>query len=174
MLTTLEDDGRIEVLSNSALGTHLRIVNYESYQAFSSYKREGLRTDAEQIVNKKKAVKAVKTVSNKQANALWDIWLEELSPKPPHPKLTNSRQSVLVSLYNEQLSSNGSDPLVLFRRVLKAVKRSPHHMKTRAYQLPESLFRNEERREQWVHRAVAAATATPHTPTVSRNWSVDK
>jgi hypothetical protein len=171
MLKTLEDDGRIKILSNSTLGTLVKVVNYESYQSFSAYKKQGLRTDAEQMQHKSKAVKAI---NKTQANALWAVWLDELSPKAPHPRLTDTRKSVLVSLYNEQLSSNGSDPLVLFRKVLKAVKRSDHHMKTRAYQLPESLFRTVERREQWTHRALAKTKATNRTPTVSRDWSVDK
>ena len=174
LLRQLEDDGRIEVLSNSALGTHLKIVNYKSYQDFSSYRKRELGTDPEQIQNKSKAVKAVKAINNTQAGALWAIWLDELSPKPPHPRLTDKRKSVLVALYNEQLTRNGTDPLVLFRKVMKAVKGSSHHMSTRAYQLPESLFRSEERRESWTHRALAKAKATNITPTVSRDWSVDK
>ena len=180
MLKQLEDDGRIEVLSNSALGTHLKIVNYESYQDFSSYKRRELRTDAEQMQNKSKQVKAVKTkkakdpATKQRADALWAVYLEEMSPKPPHPRLTSKRASVLMALYTEQLSSNGTDPLVLFRKVLKAVKGSPHHMGTRAYHLPESLFRNEERRESWTHRALAKTKAPNRTPSVSRDWSVDK
>jgi hypothetical protein len=180
MLKQLEDDGRIEVLSNSALGTHLKIVNYESYQDFSSYRRRELRTDAEQMQNKSKQVKAVKTkkakdpATKQRADALWAIYLEELSPKPPHPRLTSKRASVLMALYTEQLSSNGTDPLVLFRKVLKAVKGSSHHMGTRAYHLPESLFRSEERRESWTHRALAKTKAPNRTPSVSRDWSVDK
>ena len=171
MLKTLEDDGRIEILSNSsALGTHLRVTNYQSYQSFASYRKKGLRTDAEQMQHKSKEVKSNKT----QANALWDIWLEELSPKPPHPRLTGKRASALTALYNEQLSKNGSDPLVLFRKVLRAVKSSSHHMGTRAYQLPESLFRSEERRESWTHRALAKAKADPRASTVSRDWSVEQ
>jgi|TARA_R110000824_G_scaffold133216_3_gene295913 hypothetical protein len=180
MLKQLEDDGRIEVLSNSTLGTHLRIVNYESYQDFSSYRRGELRTDPEQIQNKSKQVKAVKTkkaadpATEQRADALWVIYLEEMSPKPPHPRLTSKRASVLMALHTEQLSSNGTDPLVLFRKVLKVVKGSSHHMGTRAYHLPESLFLNEERRESWTHRALAKAKAPNRTPSVSRDWSVDK
>jgi len=171
MLKTLEADGRIEILSNSsALGTHLRVVNYESYQSFASYRKEVLRTDAPQIQPNSNTVKSNKA----QANALWDIWLEELSPKPPHPRLTGKRASALTALYNEQLSKNGSDPLVLFRKVLRAVKSSSHHMGTRAYQLPESLFRSEERRESWTHRALAKAKADPRASTVSRDWSVEQ
>ena len=171
MLKQLEDDGRIEVLSNSALGTHLKIVNYESYQDFSSYRKKRLRTDAEQIQHKSKAVKSNK----KETDALWEVWLEELSPKPPHPKLTSKRRSVLMSLYTEQLSSNGTDPLVLFRKVLKTVKGSDHHMqKGKGYHLPESLFRSEERRESWTHKALAKAKADPRAATVSRDWSVEQ
>jgi len=171
MLKTLEDDGRIEILSNSsALGTHLRVVNYESYQSFAAYKKDRLRTDAEQMQHKSKAVESNK----KETDALWAVWLEELSPKPPHPRLTEKRRTTLMALYTEQLSKNGSDPLALFRKVLRAVKGSSHHMKTRSYQLPESLFRSEERREQWTHRALAKAKGDTTTSTVSRDWSVDK
>jgi hypothetical protein len=174
MLKTLEADGRIEILSNSsALGTHLRIVNYKEYQDFSSYRKKMLRTDAEQMQNNSKAIKTNKT-NNPHVDALWDVWIEELSPKAPHPRLTQKRKGVLTALYNEQLNKNGTDPLVLFRSVLRAVKGSSHHMATRAYQLPESLFRNEERRESWTHRALAKTKATPHTPTVSRDWSVEQ
>ena len=181
MLKQLEDDGRIEVLSNSVLGTHLKIRNYESYQDFSSYKRRELRTDAEQMQNKSKQVRTVKTkkavedpATKQRAGELWSVYLEELSPKPPHPRFTSKRASVLMALYTEQLSSNGADPLVLFRKVLKAVKGSDHHMqKGKGYHLPESLFRSEERRESWTHRALAKAKAPNRTPTVSRDWSVD-
>jgi hypothetical protein len=176
MLKQLEQDGRIEILSNSsALGTHLKVVNYESYQSFSAYRKGMLRTGPEQAVpTSSPKVKQLKPINKQQVNALWAVWLEELSPRPPHPRLTGKRASVLTALYNEQLSKNGSDPLVLFRKVLKAVKGSSHHMSTRAYQLPESLFRSEERRESWTHRALAKAKATPTTSTVSRDWSVDK
>ena len=171
MLKTLEDDGRIEILSNSsALGTHLRVVNYESYQSFAAYKKDRLRTDAEQMQHNSKAIESNK----EQTDALWGIYLEELSPKPPHPRLTEKRRSALMALYTEQLSKNGTDPMVLFRKVLKAVKGSSHHMSTRAYQLPESLFRSEERRESWTHRALVKAKAPNRTPSVSRDWSVDK
>lgn len=181
MLKQLEADGRIEVLSNSALGTHLKIVNYESYQDFSSYRRRELRTDAEQMQNKSKQVRTVKTkkavedpATKQRAGELWSVYLEELSPKPPHPRFTSKRASVLMALYTEQLSSNGADPLVLFRKVLLAVKGSDHHMqKGKGYHLPESLFRSEERRESWTHRALAKAKAPNRTPTVSRDWSVD-
>ena len=185
MLKQLEKDGRIEILSNSsALGTHLRICNYASYQSFSAYKKKGLSTDAKKglstdaeqtVPTSSPIVKQLNAVNKKQAADLWAVYLEELSPKPPHPRLTSKRRLALMSLYDEQLSKNGSDPLVLFRKVLRAVKGSDHHMqKGKGYHLPESLFRNEERRENWTHRALAKAKATNITPTVSRDWSVDK
>ena len=176
MLKQLEQDGRIEILSNSsALGTHIRVANYESFQSFSAYKKGGLRTDAEQTLpTSSPIVKQLKAINKQQVDELWAVWLDELSPKPPHPRLTSKRESVLMALHTEQLSGNGTDPLALFRRVLKTVKDSSHHMGTRAYHLPESLFRTVERRESWTHRALAKAKATNRTPTVSRDWSVDK
>ena len=185
MLKDLENDGRIEVVGNtSGLGTLIRIVNYESYQDFSSYsgkKPKRLRTGSAQVQHNSKQLskeKATipdpdKAVRAGPVSELWGVWLEELSPNPPHPKLTEKRRSVLGRLYSEQLSSNGADPLVLFRKVMKAVKRSDHHMGTRAYTLPESLFRNEERRERWAHSALEKGKTENITPTVSRRWSVD-
>lgn len=175
MLKQLERDGRIQVLSNSStLGTHIKVVNYESFQSFLAYKEGGLGTDAEQMQpTSSPIVKQLKTINKQQVDELWAVWLDELSPKPPHPRLTSKRESVLMALHTEQLSSDGTDPLALFRKVLKTVKDSPHHMATRAYHLPESLFRTVERRESWTHRALAKAEATNRTPTVSRNWSVD-
>jgi len=169
MITVLEEDGRVEILSQSRLGTHLRLTNYQHWQSFGSYRKKELGTNEAPMKHKKK-----QHTTSKETNALWEIWLEELSPKPPHPRLTSKRESVLMALYTEQLSKNGSDPLVLFRKVLKAVKGSSHHMATRAYQLPESLFRSEERRESWTHRALAKAKGDPSTSTVSRDWSVEQ
>lgn len=79
---------------------------------------------------------------------LWEIWIEELGGKAPHPKLTEKRRQVLRLFFREHLRSE-DDPLAVFRKVLQAVQRSDHHMGTRAYQMPESLFRNPERRDTW-------------------------
>ena len=179
MLQTLEDDGRIEILSNSsALGTHIRITNYHEYQRFSSYKAKGLRTDQEQTKNNSNTVKAIKPTTRSNtvchASTLWDAWLEALSPRGPHPKLTDKRKRVLNALHREQLSQHGLDPTELFKSILKAVKGSSHHMGTRAYQLPESLFRNQERRESWTHRGLALDRSAPQSSTVNRTWSVDQ
>jgi hypothetical protein len=169
MIAVLEEDGRIEILSQTRLGTHCRLTNFKHWQSFSAYSKKGLGTHKEPSKHKKK-----QNTSKKETDALWQIWLEEFSRTPPHPRLTEKRRSVLNHLLLEQLSSNGSDPLVLFRKVLKAVKGSSFHMKTRSYQLPESLFRDENRREQWCHRALAKAKGDPSTPTVSRDWSVEQ
>jgi len=170
MITVLEEDGRVEILSQSRLGTHLRLPNYQHWQSFSAYSKQELGTNEAPMKHKKNQI-----TNKEQTDALWKIWLELLSPKPPHPKLTEKRRTALMALYTEQLSKqNGTDPLVLFRKVLKAVKGSSHHMATRAYQLPESLFRNEERRESWTHRALAKVKGDPTTSTVSRDWSVEQ
>lgn len=89
-------------------------------------------------------------------DALWKIYLEELAGEGRLPKLnTGDRAKKLRLLWDEQLSA-ADDSLGLFRRICRAVKASEHHMGTRAYHLPESLFRNEERRERWVLSAEAA------------------
>ena len=178
MITVLEEDGRVEILSQSRLGTHLRLPNYQHWQSFSAYSKQELGTNEAPMKHKKNHTTTppkTPTPAKKETDALWKIWLEELSPKPPHPRLTSKRRSALMSLYTEQLSKqNGTDPLVLFGKVLKAVKGSSHHMATRAYQLPESLFRNEERRESWTHRALTKVKGDPTTSTVSRDWSVEQ
>ncbi len=79
---------------------------------------------------------------------LWQVWLDELGGKPPHPKLTDSRKKLLATLYREQLKDD-LDPLARFRSICRAVLASDHHMSVRTYQLPESLFKNAERRERW-------------------------
>ena len=65
-------------------------------------------------------------------------------------KLNDHRRKLLRRLYREQLDGE-DDPIRLFRAVLGAVKASDHHMSKRAYQEPDSLFRNETRRERWVN-----------------------
>ncbi len=86
---------------------------------------------------------------------LWEVFLEELGgTRPPYPKLTTERRKKLSALHDEQLIAT-SDPLSTFRAILRAVKASPHHMANRQYQMPESLFRNPERRDVWMQRASA-------------------
>lgn len=159
MLSVLVSDGRIRTTHHGNAGTLIEVLNWSARQSGDSFQKSATP------VPKKKT---------DHSRELWEVWLDELSPSPPHPALTRRRAKILEALYVEQLSANGSDPLVLFRKVLRAVKGSAHHMSTRAYQLPESLFRNEERRESWTHRALAKSQADPKTSTVDRDWSVDQ
>lgn len=84
---------------------------------------------------------------------MWEAWLEILGGDGRKPKLTAKRRQALKLLYLEHLK-NEDHPIATFRRVLKAVLNSDHHMGTRSYQFPESLFRNEERRDRWVTAAM--------------------
>jgi len=173
MIDTLERDGRIKVLAKTKHGTHLKVVNFVAYNDFSTYSSKGLGTDLEQTRNNNNTstIKAPNNIPS-EVEAYWQIWLDELSPKKPHPKLTKKRKQVLAALHQENLSDHDS-PGDLFRSILRAVKASPHHMGTRTYQLPESLFRNEERRESWTHRGLDRHKTTQQVSAVGRNWSVD-
>lgn len=164
MLDILVRDGRIHITHHGNAGTLIEVLNYSDRQSGDSYRKN---TTAKPKVTKK----GTDPVKSKE---LWDIWLSVLSPSPPHPKLTPKRARVLMALYTEQLSKNGSDPLVLFKSVVTAIKKSEWHSKRREWQYPESTFSTEERREQWTHRALTGTKADQHTSTVSRDWSVDK
>jgi len=83
---------------------------------------------------------------------LWRVYLEELGGSGRKPALTDKRRKCLTRLLDEQLGHE-DDPPEAFRKVLLAVKASDHHMSERAYQMPESLFRNPERRERWYMQA---------------------
>lgn len=153
MLKTLEAEGRIKVISQGKLGSLIEITNWAERQDGESYRPKPKPTPAE-------------------VQRLWDVWLEELGGKQPHPRLTQRRTKVLMKLYSEQLTKHPGDPLVLFRAVLREVKKSKHHMSVRGYQMPESLFRNVERSERWVLEAVSKSKKkTQHS--VGRNWSVE-
>ena len=83
---------------------------------------------------------------------LWQVWVEELGGKPPHPKLTDDRKTKLGLLWDEQLHDQ-DNPLACFRSILRAIKASDFHMSKRAYQLPESTFKNENSRDKWAIEA---------------------
>lgn len=97
-----------------------------------------------------------KTLLSKRETApvsdLWEIWLSELGGNGRKPTLTAARSKALSRLWHEQLAGE-EEPMEAFRRVLRAVQRSDHHMSQRAYQYPDSLFRNEERRDRWMTEA---------------------
>ncbi len=82
------------------------------------------------------------------------IWNEELGSQQPL-SLTKLRIGKYRALFVEQLQGS-PDPHLAFRAILHAVKLSPHHMSERAYQMPESLFKDESRRDTWVQKTLAA------------------
>ena len=84
---------------------------------------------------------------------LWQVWIDELGGKPPQPKLTDKRRKKLEALHREHLNQE-SDPSARFRAICQAVLASDHHMGNRAYQMVESLFLTEERREVWYLRSL--------------------
>ena len=104
-----------------------------------------------------------------EVDALWAIFIEELSPKKPHPKLTTERREKLVALYDEQLKRS-DDPHALFRKVLTTVKESDFHMRNRRYQMPESLFLNANRRDRWVMEAMSAGPNTSWAEEEAARW----
>ncbi len=161
MLSLLEKSGRI-TYTKTELGTLIHINNFAKYQAFDSYKAR-LGTAKKQQQHNIKEVKEVKE--------LWKIFLEELGGTGKQPSLTAKRKQILGLLFTEQLDPTNYEEE--FRGILKAVKGSEHHMKERAYQMPESLFRNEERRERWALKGSEKKYKTK-THSVSRNqWSVE-
>lgn len=87
------------------------------------------------------------------ADRLWPIYLDELGGNGRQPSLTEKRRKKLGLLGEEQLSGE-DDPEETFREILRTVQASDHHMSQRSYQMPESLFRNEDRRERWTLQAL--------------------
>lgn len=94
---------------------------------------------------------------------LWDVFLEELGGSGKQPRLTDKRKQKLRALYDEQLKSE-DQPTEAFRRILRAVKKSEHHMGNRSYQMPESLFRDESRRDGWMQKSLQNGS------TNGQNW----
>jgi len=78
------------------------------------------------------------------------------------------------AMYEEQLDGT-EDPKRAWRMILRRVQTSDHHMSERSYQMPESLLRNEERRETWVQRTLEAArTGTTSTDQRKRRAKKDR
>ena len=136
MLKRLEDQGRI-TLEATPSGQLIKVVNWDRYNA-----PEG----AEET--------PVVRVQEHTAK-LWDIWVEAFCKRKPFPTLNDERARCLNLLYTEQLEKLGNgDYLNFFRSILNAVKASEFHMSKREYVYPESLFRNESRREKWTLEGV--------------------
>jgi len=102
---------------------------------------------------------------------LWTVYLDELGGAPPHPRLTDKRRQVLTALYREHLGQT-PDPCEAFKGILARVKASDFHMGTRSYQMPESLFRNAERRDRWANGHVGGMDRGDDLPPALRNEPV--
>ena len=165
-LDELERKGRIEREPQTGRKPgHVVICNYDTYQTSGSTSeaasepREGPRTGPREGPKKKEERKKKKESDGEGSDVvvdMWAVWLDELGGGGRKPKLTAKRKQKLRELFAEQLS-DADDPVALFRRILHAVKRSDHHMSDRAYQMPESLFRNQERRDRWTTKAFPSA-----------------
>lgn len=90
--------------------------------------------------------------TNGVARDLWSVFVEVMGGD--RLTLTPKRRRLLELLHEEHLAGE-PDPLEVFRATLAAVRASDHHMSERAYQMPESLFRNAERRERWAEKGRA-------------------
>lgn len=124
---------------------------------------KGGKSDTERVVSEADLSTPVSTPERKDTSKsvvsdvhhvgpkeLWTIWLDHLGGNGRQPTLTDKRRKKLDALLDEQLTTDPDlDPLKLFGAILEAVTASDHHMSERAYQMPESLFRNAERRERW-------------------------
>jgi hypothetical protein len=114
-------------------------------------RRQGDETETETEKEKASSEASSETIP---VSAMWDLWIKRLGGDGRKPKCTQKRKAALRRLYLEHLK-NEPDPLAMFDEVLHAVIRSDHHMSKREYQFPESLFRNEDRRDRWVQMAVS-------------------
>lgn len=84
-----------------------------------------------------------------------EVWHEELGIEGHRIKFTEKRQTKYRRLYEEHLQQLDR-PVMAWRAILKCVQASDHHMSRRNYQMPESILRNPERREQWFMEALEA------------------
>ena len=148
MMKTLIADGRIRIIAHdqSNVGTLIEVINYDHWQSIASYTKVEQKSTAK--------VKQPKANGIDHSIELWSVWLEELSPKGPHPSLTDKRARVLNALYSEHLKNGDLDPLQLFRGILKSLKGSEFHSSKRQYQYPESFLGSPERRESWYFRSL--------------------
>ena len=103
---------------------------------------------------------------------MWRIWLKELGGDPPQPKLDDERQKKLRLLWDEQLRDQ-DNPLTVFRKILHAIKASEFHMAKRAFQMPESTFRNANIRETWANEASTNSRPRSHHMTAAevKEWA---
>lgn len=170
MLQRLERDGRIVVIEHGIpnAGSLIEIVNWDRRQSGESFRKASPK-----VTQEKPEVGAPKPKGADHSAALWAVWLEELSPRGPHPSLTAKRARNLNALYRECLAKNGVDPITGFRGICQTLKRSTHHMSERNYQMPESFLSTPERRESWHFKSLAKDRNTTQDGGVGLNWSID-
>ena len=190
---TPDEDGRRIVRLDPSRNWGWRIVNYIPYRKIRSaeerreymrqYQRLRRAKGASTPSTARKQVLAKSTNSSKQKqliktrgnavpfDTLWAVYIEELGGDPPHPRPTDSRRRVIGALYHEQLVHR-PDPIAAFRETLRRVKASDFHMGKRDYQMPESLFRSEERRDKWGSGHVGGADRGDDLPPALRNEPV--
>lgn len=109
------------------------------------------------------------TVPRSPITDIWSVFIEELGGSPPYPRLTDVRKKKLLALYDEHLKKL-PNPAEAFRLILLRVKASEFHMNTRAFQMPESLFRNEDRRDKWASAPVLSNGNGHHQPAQEPIW----
>jgi hypothetical protein len=149
-LDLLISEERVRKGKDTPQGHTYILVNYATYQGSGAKPGHKQGTARAQLGQESEAVKQLSNT----VGELWDVWVDELGGKQPHPSLsTGKRRQVLTALYEEQLQRQ-PDPVAVFRQVCRAVKRSDHHMSQRDYHMPESLFLNSERREKWTLKAL--------------------
>lgn len=103
--------------------------------------------------------------------AIWmhEVWLSELG-NGRALSLTASRRQKYRAMFTEQLEGL-PDPRLAWRAVLRAVRLSDFHMKTRKFQMPESLLINEDRRSSWVESAVAKIDEAKQKSTAAADFA---
>lgn len=121
--------------------------------------------EASQKLDTETTTTTSKPENSTPVSELWKIWLDELGGTGKQPTLTTKRKEKLKALWAEHLADS-ENPVETFRKILKAIKASDHHMSQRAYQMPESTFVNEERRDRWAMQAGNPNTNGKH-PKVS-------
>ena len=150
--------------STDASKINLDLVSLRA-NGFIAYTSDDASTDASKGTPQRQRTEDRVESSSLRSEDLWHVWIEELGGRAPHPTLTTQRKKKLEAFATEHLGCD--DPLGRFRLVLKAVKASDHHMSERAYQMPESLFRNEERRDLWAQRAASNGSGSRQMPNLT-------
>lgn len=88
-----------------------------------------------------------------EGSRLFEIWVRTVAePIGRRARLTAARSKKLRAVWLEVLK-NRNDPEEHFERMCLAAMGSEHHRSKWEFMLPESLFRNEDRRDSWSSKA---------------------